>query len=218
MIEEFKWIGREMFESGLVDSHGGNMSVRQGDKILITRMNARLSNLRDEALIEVPLSESSPQDKDASRELVVHRSIYKGTKANAIIHAHPPSAVAISISDNKIVPQDSTGIALFKSAPIIRTSNPIGSEDVARIIPTFFRGDSGVAVVKGHGSFAIGATLEEAYSFTSALELSCKVLIAIRSSASARSASSARHHAPQRRSAIPPSIGVMDRSRNRRRR
>ena len=36
MLEEFQRIGRDLFLSGLVSSHGGNMSVRMGDRVLIT--------------------------------------------------------------------------------------------------------------------------------------------------------------------------------------
>ncbi|HEX9976514.1 MAG TPA: hypothetical protein VGA82_04610 [Dehalococcoidales bacterium] len=37
MLEEFQRIGRDLFLSGLASSHGGNMSVRLGDRLIITR-------------------------------------------------------------------------------------------------------------------------------------------------------------------------------------
>lgn len=225
MFEEFKRIGRYLFQEGLVDSHGGNMSIRQGDKIFITRRDAMLGDLREGDIIEVgrqQLLPTEPGGEDArawqqllpSRELSTHRALYRETKAEAIVHAHPPNAIAISITDNKIVPQDSEGQYLFKSAAIVRVHQPIASEEVARLLPSFLQGTNAVAVVKGHGSFAIGKDLEEAYKYTSSLENSCRVLVAIRASGGGKPPAPKEKH--ERRPAIPPGIGVMDRSRYKR--
>ncbi|MFA4843550.1 MAG: class II aldolase/adducin family protein [Candidatus Margulisiibacteriota bacterium] len=216
MLDEFKRIGCFLFQEGLVDSHGGNMSTRQEDKIYITRRDTMLGDLREGDIIEVGL-EPGESDKQASRELPTHRAIYRATGAKAIVHAHPTRAIAVSITDNKIIPQDAEGLHVFRSAAIVRVHNPIGSDEVGRLLPTFLQGSSVVAVVKGHGSFAIGQDLEEAYKYTSCLEQSCKVLVAIRSSGGARPPAPRERIQPDRpRSAIPPGIGVMDRSRYRR--
>jgi len=218
MIEEFSLIGETMLVSGLIGTHGGSMSVRRGNNLLITREGAMLSALKGDDVIEVPL-ESGGDDGGASRELVVHRAIYKNHKANAVIQAFPPEAIAISISDSKLVPQDAVGQSLFRGVPVVRAGRAIASDDVARILPGLVSGTNGVALVKGYCSFAFGKDLNEACKLSSALEISSKVLIASRSTSGGRE----RPQRPQqqhqgRRSAIPPGIGVMDRSRNRRRR
>lgn len=212
MLEEFQRIGKYLFQEGLIDSHGGNMSIIQGDKIFITRRDVMLGDLKEGDIIEVGTGPGG-NDGQASRELPTHRAIYRVTEAKAVVHAHPPNAIAISITDNKIVPQDAEGMHLFKSAAIVRAHQAIGSEEVARLLPSFLQGTNVVAVVKGHGSFAIGKDLEEAYKYTSSLENSCKVLIAIRASGGGRPPVH-KERAPERpRTAIPPGIGVMDRSR-----
>ncbi|MFC1571284.1 class II aldolase/adducin family protein [Candidatus Margulisiibacteriota bacterium] len=221
MLEEFKRIGRFMFQEGLIDSHGGNMSVRQGDKIFITHRDAMLGDLSEKDIIEVGMN-AGPDDKQASREIEVHRAVYKQNGAQAIIHAHPANAIAISITDNKIVPQDAEGLALFKAASIVRVRDSIGSSETVRLLPSFLTKESSIAVVKGHGSFATGKTLAEAYKLTSCLENSCKVLVAVRASGSSRQTPTrdrgrVGHHQPRGKSAIPPGIGVMDRSRDRNR-
>jgi L-fuculose-phosphate aldolase len=210
MLEEFKRIGKFMFEEGLIDSHGGNMSLVEGEKIYITRRDAMLGDLKEGDIIEVG-KEPGEKDEFASRELPTHRALYARTGKKAIIHAHPVNAIAISLTDNKIVPQDAEGIYLYKAAPIVRVHGGIGSEETVRMLPSFF-GENVIAVVKGHGSFAIGKDLEEAYKFTSSMERSCAILVAMRASSAV---------APPRKEkidikpkhAIPPGIGVMDRSR-----
>lgn len=210
MLEEFQRIGKYLFQEGLVDSHGGNLSIRKGNQIYITRRDAMLGELKEGDIVEVGM-EPGENDEKASRELPVHRAIYLQTKAEAIVHAHPPCAIAVSITDNKIVPQDAEGLNLFKAAAIVRSHQPIGSEETARLLPTFLQGTNVVAVVKGHGSFSIGQTLEEAYHYTSSLENSCRIIIAIRSSGGGRPP--APKEKTEARRAIPPGIGVMDRSR-----
>lgn len=235
MFEDFARFGKLLFQEGLIDSHGGNMSVLDGDKILITRRDAMLGDLGKEDIIEVGL-EPGGKDEEASRELPTHRAVYKQNKAKAIIHAHSANAIAISITDNKIVPQDAEGLYLYKAAPIVRVRDGIGSEETVRLLPSFLNGENVVAVVKGHGSFAIGQSLEEAYKYTSSLENSCKIIVAVRASGSR--GGEGRGQGPGGRgpggrgpggrgpggrggrrdkSAIPPGIGVMDRSRSRRR-
>jgi L-fuculose-phosphate aldolase len=214
MLEEFQRIGRLLFQERLVDSHGGNMSIREGDKIYITRRDAMLCELKEGDIIEVGLTPGE-NDQQASRELPTHRAIYGNTGAAAVVHAHGADAIAVSITDNKIMPQDAEGMFLYRSAAIVRVRQAIGSDETARLLPSFLQGGNVVAVVKGHGSFAIGKNLEEAYKYTSSLENSCRVLVAIRASGGSRPPAPKEkiempHH---RRSAIPPGIGVMDRSR-----
>jgi L-fuculose-phosphate aldolase len=212
MLEEIRRIGKYLFQEGLVDSHGGNLSVRQESKIFITRRDAMLGDLGEGDVIEVGM-EPGENDAPASRELNTHRAIYRATGAAAVVHAHPAYAIAVSITDNKIIPQDAEGLYLFKSAAIVRVRQAIGSEETARLLPSFLQGGNVVAVIKGHGSFAVGKTLEEAYKYTSALENSCKILVAVRASGGSRPPAPKEKIDHQRRSAIPPGIGVMDRSR-----
>lgn len=208
MLEEFIRIGKFLFQEGLVDSHGGNMSIREGDKIFITRRDAMLGDLKETDIVEVGL-EVGELDVLASREIFTHRAIYKNINAKAVVHAHPSYAIAISITDNKIVPQDSEGIFLYKSAPIIRVRDPIGSTEAARYLIPALASGSVVAAVKGHGSFAVGKSLEEAYKYTSALENSCRILVAVRASQQ----KAPRVEKVEHKRAIPPGIGVMDRGR-----
>ncbi|MDI6731508.1 MAG: class II aldolase/adducin family protein [Candidatus Margulisbacteria bacterium] len=222
MFDEFQKIGKYLFQEGLVNSHGGSLSIREGDKIFITRRGCMLGEFKKEDILELPLELKEKNDQ-AAQDLSIHRTIYRDTQAKAVIHAHPASAVAISITDNKVVPQDAEGSQLFRSAPIVRGRDEVGAEETANLVPTFFVGGSVIIVVKGHGSFAIGKTLEEAYSYTSALENSCKIIVAVRASGGRQPHREKPDQAPRQplhqrsmhhqRSGIPPGIGVMDRSR-----
>jgi len=211
MFEDFDFIGKELFEAGLISSHGGNLSIRKDDSIFITRRDVMLAHLKEEDIIEVPVEGSGERDVEASRELVVHRAIYKNTNAKAIVHAHPDYATALSLTESKIIPQDAEGSFFLRSVPVVKVREAIGSEEVAKMLPPIFSSNYVVAVIKGHGSFSAAGSLKEAYHYTSCLEKTCKVIAISRSMEQKQRPQ--EHRGP--RKAIPPSIGVMDRSRKR---
>ncbi|MBA7695449.1 3-oxo-tetronate 4-phosphate decarboxylase [subsurface metagenome] len=171
--EDFIKIGRELFIRGLIASHSGNLSVKRRNEILITRRGSMLGNLTKEDIVSVLLK--ADKVEAASRELVVHRAIYQATSALACVHAHPPYAIALSLIENEIIPIDEEGAFYLPRVPILAIEDTIGSEVVASQLAKLFNGNK-IAMIKGHGSFAIGETLEEAYLKTSSLEHSSQII------------------------------------------
>ena len=213
MLEQFQLIGKLLFEEGLVHAGAGNLSIREGDTIHITRTGVLLPLIKEGDIISVGM-EPGETDKEASVELPVHRAIYKGSKATAIVHAHPAYAIALSLNEEKIMPQDAEGKFYTKSIPVVKVHDAIGSAESARLLPPVFGGGYHGAILRGHGSFAVGADLLEAYKITSTMENSCKIVSLARRPAPQPQMQSQRPHDRERRGpAIPPGIGVMDRSR-----
>ncbi|NQU17635.1 MAG: class II aldolase/adducin family protein [Candidatus Saganbacteria bacterium] len=214
MIEEFRLVGKKLFEEGLISSHSGNLSIKRDGKIFITRHGAMLSELNEEDIIEVPLQGAGPNDQKASKELVVHRAVYNKCKALALIHAHPPYAIALSVSEEKIHPQDAEGRFYMRSIPVVKTKNAFASEEAERQLPAIFNGGYHTCMLKGHGSFAEGESLLEAYKFTSVLSQSCHILSIIKTqSKPAPSSSGRKENTPpyRKRAAISEGIGIMGR-------
>ena len=103
MLEEFQRIGRDLFLSGLVSSHGGNMSMRLGDRLVITRRGLQLGQITAEDIVETGLYEDDSNIMLASSETPVHRAIYLNTAALAVVHAHTKAAIALSLLEDEIV-------------------------------------------------------------------------------------------------------------------
>jgi L-fuculose-phosphate aldolase len=131
VLEQFQAIGRDLFVAGVISSHGGNLSVRMGDRILITRRGSMLARLEERDIIETGLEENDANVMLASTEINVHRAIYQGTAAQAIVHAHPPYAIARSLLCDEIVPIDSEGSYLLHKVPVVHTELTAGSKEVA---------------------------------------------------------------------------------------
>lgn len=175
MIEQFQTIGHDLFAGGLISSHGGNLSLRMGDRLLITRRGAMLAHLQPDDIIETGLWKNDAGIALASSETVVHRAIYAATSALAVVHAHPPYAVTLSLIEDELIPVDSEGSYLLHRVPVVAAAKTIGSGEVAELVAPLLASYR-VVMVRGHGSFAVGQFLEEAFQWTSALEASCQVL------------------------------------------
>lgn len=176
MLDQFSFFGRELFLQGVNSSHSGNMSIRVGDRIFITRRGSMLSNLRDGDLVETGLYDDDSHITLASTEIKIHRAIYLQTSALAVVHAHPPCGIALSLLEEEIRPVDTEGIYYFKTVPVLGADLTVGSDEVAEKLPPLLQNYK-IAMVRGHGSFAVGQMLEEAFQWTSSLESSCRVLL-----------------------------------------
>ncbi|WP_287155639.1 aldolase [Candidatus Solincola tengchongensis] len=176
MLEQFSFFGRELFLQGVNSSHSGNMSVRVGDRIFITRRGSMLSHLKEGDLVETGLQDDDSHITLASTEIKIHRAIYRETSALAVVHAHPPCAVALSLLEDEIRPVDTEGIYYFKVVPVLGADLTVGSDEVAEKLPLLLQNYK-IAMVRGHGSFAVGQMLEEAFQWTSSLEASCRALL-----------------------------------------
>lgn len=176
MYDDFIKYGRLLFEEGLNNTHSGNMSRRQGDSIYITRHGARLGDLSFKDIVKVNLYDES-RDEGASLEVKVHRAIYiANPRINSVVHAHPPYAIVLSLSSEKIIPIDMEGAFYMKEIPVLtKCEKTISSDCVAENLPSLI-GVYGVAVVRGHGAFAGGVSIEEAAMRISVVESASRII------------------------------------------
>jgi L-fuculose-phosphate aldolase len=139
-----------------------------------------LGHLEERDLIETGLAKNDSNIILASTEIGVHRAIYKGTSALAIVHAHPVHAIALSLLEDQIIPVDSEGAYLLHKIPVIGAEHTIGSKELEKSLPGLLS-EYKIVMVRGHGSFAVGQMIEEAYQWTSSLEQVCRIICLTRS-------------------------------------
>ena len=174
MASQFHAVGAELCRRGLVSSHGGNLSVRVGDRMLVTRHGCKLGQIAPDDLVEAGLAPGDPADALASMEAAVHRAIYCCTEARALVHAHPAHAIALSFKTRQIMPVDVEGSAILGPVPVVGWGERFGPGQGAEVIARALIGCKAV-MVHGHGCFAAGADLEEACDYAMALEESCRI-------------------------------------------
>jgi L-fuculose-phosphate aldolase len=176
LFEEFRYIGRDILLTGLTSSHGGNMSVRVGNRIIIKRRGAQLGRLQPSDFVETGLYGNDSGIMRASTELIVHRAIYQKTSALAVIHSHPRTAITISLSRDAIIPIDVEGSYLLHKVPVVESEHSSGSPQMAELVSDTLR-EYKIIMLRGHGCFSTGQTLEEAYHWISALEEASDIIL-----------------------------------------
>jgi L-fuculose-phosphate aldolase len=130
--------------------------------------------LQEYNLIETGINKNNRSTPLASADLAIHRAIYQETQALAIVHAHPPHAVALSMTEAEIVPSVE-GLAVTGVVPVVDWKVEEKLRNLAHTVARTLK-QHRIIMVRNQGSFAIGQLLEEAYNFTTALEQSSQVL------------------------------------------
>ena len=176
IYDMFREIGRDLYTANMISSHGGNLSIRLGDRVIIKRRGAMLGNLKPHDLIETRLDKNDSGVALASTELLVHRTIYIKTPALAIVHCHPRASIALSLSREEIVPEDNEGSYLLKKIPVIWEEFASGTPEMARKVAAALQAYK-IIMLRGHGSFATGQTLDEAFFWSSTLEEACQIML-----------------------------------------
>ncbi len=177
IFQQFAGVGRDLWDAQMISSHGGNLSLRVGDRLIIKRRGAQLGRLQPQDLIETNLEKNDSGVALASTELLVHRAIYLKTPALAICHCHPRTAIAFSLSRDEIIPIDNEASYLLKKVPVIWEEFASGTPEMANKLATALQSYK-IVMLRGHGSFAIGQTLDDALLLSTTFEEACQIMLA----------------------------------------
>jgi hypothetical protein len=93
--------------------------------------------------------------------------VYAGTDAQAIVHVHPPMVLAFSLSHDSFVPVSFEEKYTIGEVPIIAQDTPTVTQPEKVVEALKYQP---IAIVKGHGTVAIGKNFQEAFLFTDLLE------------------------------------------------
>ena len=130
--------------------------------------------LEPDDLIECSLEEEDSSSLLASTELGVHRAIYRETDAMAIIHAHSPYSVVLGMIEDEVTCIDAEGIFMYKKIPVVELDVPAGASEAAEKVPPVLK-NYPVVIVRSHGVFAKGMTLEDALQNVTGTEFSAQI-------------------------------------------
>lgn len=172
--ESMARVGRALALRGLNTSHSGNISIRSGGMMIIKRRAAMMGWLKKEDLVETSLEREDSHSLIASTESAVHRQIYKNTDAMAVVHAHCPYCVTLSLIEDEITCIDAEGVMKYKKIPVVELDIPIGPAEAAEKVPPVLK-DYKVCVIRSHGAFAKGMTIEDALGNITGAEHSAQI-------------------------------------------
>lgn len=168
---------RAMYERGYLVAGDGNVSVHLGDRILLTPTRTRKGHLHPSQLILCDLEGAPLPDQPGrpSSELLMHLLAYRARpEVRAVVHAHPPYAVAHTIAGVSLAePLVPEAWAELGPVPTVPYATPTTAEVPAALEAPIRRHD--VLLLERHGSLTLGRSLEEAYDRLEVLEHTAKM-------------------------------------------
>ncbi len=178
---------QEMAARGLVVGRVGNVSVRRGDRVLITPSRVPYAGMRPADLVVVDLTGRRLQGaRAASRELPLHLAVYgRRPDVHALIHTHSPHATAWSFLGEPLTPSIEEN-AYYGTGPILTNPPaPSGSAELAETAAVAL-GDSSAVLLGHHGALTAGPGLTEALEIALAIEHQAQIALLLRAADPAR--------------------------------
>jgi L-fuculose-phosphate aldolase len=169
---------QKLYAKNMLAACDGNISVRDGDRIWITPSGQPKAFLKPGEMACMDLSGKVLKAKPSS-EAQMHLKVYQtSSKARAVIHAHPPTAIAWSIAKPQLteIPSDCISEVILATGriPIVPYARPSTPKMGEVLIP--YVSESRVMVLARHGALSWGESLQEAYLGMERLEHSCQIL------------------------------------------
>jgi len=172
---------RRLYNRGLVSGVGGNASVILPNRkeIIITPSGYFKGGVEKGDVLRVSIEGKVLQKGRPSSDLPTHLAVYRARHdVDAVVHGHPPIAVAMITSGIDIPAMTPEHSVLIKSIRVIDFAPP-GAE-CAKAISEVLDEETDVIGVKNHGFFALGKDLHDAASKIEVLEETAKIYAAMR--------------------------------------
>jgi len=166
---------RLLYERRLTTASGGNISVRKGDRILITPSGIPKWGIRPEEIVEMDLRGRLIRGERPSSEWRTHLKIYESRDVKAIIHAHCPITTALATFEvpYKVVSYEAADlISNVEIMPYIK----FGTQEFANAVGSLMK-KADILVIKNHGLISVGKDLNEAFFRLEAVEHNSLMLL-----------------------------------------
>lgn len=167
-------VGRLMYEKGFILASDGNISARLGhDRFLLTPSGLSKGMLDPDQLIIVNSAGKQvggARHLKATSELPMHLEAYRQRPdVTAVVHAHPPYAVALSIAGismaDCLLPE---AVVFLGTIPTTTYATP-SSEENAQVVRELIGNHDGL-VLQRHGSLTVGNSPMQAFMRLETLE------------------------------------------------
>ena len=158
--------GARLGARGLISAGEGNLSVRlPGDRLIVTPTGRRKDELSPHDLLVVPLERPTggdpplPGGARPTSDIAIHRALHRRADVRAVVHAHVPSSMALTLAgerpDPLVLPETAEALPAVPVVPFAQ----MGSEELARrLAASLSQGHPppGAAILERHGAVAVG--------------------------------------------------------------
>jgi L-fuculose-phosphate aldolase len=171
--------GRKLWERQYVDGSGGNISARVSDqRVICTPSLCSKADISAEDLTVVDMDGTQVSGaKPRSSEILLHLEIYREVpQAHAVIHCHPPHAMAFALTGR--IPQDSLvpEYEVFIGKVAIAPYETPGTPEFAATVRPYVR-HSNMILLQNHGIVCWADTVSHAEWMVEVFDTYCGALI-----------------------------------------
>jgi L-fuculose-phosphate aldolase len=155
--------GQKMVADRLVVGSAGNISVRLGDRIVMTPTGINYDQVTAESVNVLDLDGTILAGTgQRSSEWPMHRKVYDLTPASAVVHTHSVFSVAVGTVCDEIPAVHYSVLRL--GGPTVRVApyTTFGSDGLAANVAAALE-DRFATLLQNHGMIAYGSSLEDAY-------------------------------------------------------
>jgi len=157
---------RVLYERGHNAPADGNVSARLGRRYLLcTPTGVHKGELSSDAIVKLRLADGlSIDEKRPSSEIKMHLRIYRArADVGAIVHAHSPHAVGLTVSGQSmaepVVPEAILGLG---GIPTVPYASPTTADVAAAVLPYALRFNA--FILERHGTVTLGDDVAMALS------------------------------------------------------
>lgn len=180
-LEELLAAGARVVDEGLSPGSSGNVSVRDGDQILLSGTGVPLGKMRTDDIAVLDLDGRHVDGAKPSKESPLHVAFYqRDPRHRAVVHVHSPSSVAVSClepwSDFSAVPPLTPYFVMrVGQTPLLpyRAPGDPALGDDLRSSPWTMR----AALLANHGPVIAGVGMDEAIDCAVELEEACRITL-----------------------------------------
>ncbi|HSV43020.1 MAG TPA: class II aldolase/adducin family protein [Candidatus Bathyarchaeia archaeon] len=162
-------IGRLLWEKDLTAGLSGNISVRLGeDRFAITATQTCLGLLRDEDVVLMRMGGEVEMGGRPSSEWRLHRAVYQGVSGcDAIVHVHALYTNAFFLRNDRLEPKILEAKFRLGNVGVVNQTT-LNVEDCGSVVMALQQ--SPLAVLRNHGSLAVGKNLFDCFVLLQTLE------------------------------------------------
>ncbi len=176
---QFKQAAHRAWQKGLLNGFNGNLSLRLGQRMLITCRGTAKAFIQPGDLVSVDLQTGeAPGTGSASSEAGMHLQIYrKQPGAEAVVHTHPPALLALDVQGQKPLALDLFEAGHYQGLlGVVPRAEP-GSQRLASMVGSAAR-DFQAVFMSGHGLTCWARSLQDAVALSEELEALAKIQLA----------------------------------------
>lgn len=172
-------VGQRLYGRNLLAAADGNISVKlAADRILMTPSGQQKGFLKADQMTVIS-GEGEVHSGQPSVERAMHLQIYRTCpQARAVVHAHPPYAVAWSLARPELseLPSEHLSEVILGAGriPFVPYARPT-TQDMGTLLSPFLP-DCRALILSRHGAVCWGETLQEALNGMERLEHSAQTL------------------------------------------